>query len=400
MKKIILGLFTISLLFTSCASTLNSRTQKVQVSGINGSSKIYVDGKKATTGKTSTTKLTRDKAVKQIRVETEGYKDIYYVHYQTKKSPLYIISWIPFGILLYPPFLDIGSKSYDYKKEIKFNEKPIEIPLKTEKEKYLFVNSTAFDLKEKDLMIKSVKRKNYNKKNTKKFKEIDSNDENIKFDNSIFTDALNEILISNKYTDSTNSIFKSNQNSSFLKASVKKIEVKNIYEYACKSYMSFIECDLEIEWDLVDIYGQSLFNKTIKATSGQFSPLFFKEETVKHSIKDAMSTSFLAFINDNKVRELLKISEQKEIKLPSLPIQSGNIVTNLQDGLNSTVTIKTSKGHGSGFAISNDGYIISNFHVVANEKDSDLIIIDNLGKEFKATVVRKNENYDFTYDID
>ena len=387
-------MLSISFLFTNCASILNSKQQKVTVNAIDKNSTIYVNGKKTIKSKSTVVKLDRDKAVKQIHVQTEGYKDIYYVHYQTKKSPLHIISWIPFGILLYPPFLDVGPKAYNYEKSASFKEKTIKLPLKTEGEKYLFVNSTSIDLKENDLTVKLIKRKNYNKNNTKKFKDLNKNEEDIKFDNSIFTNELNEILISYKYTDSTNTIFKSNQNSSFVSATVKKINVKNVYDYEAKTYMNFIESDIEIEWDFLDIYGQSLFKKIINATSGQFSINFFKDLTVKNSIKDAISSSFLSFINDKKVRDLLKVTDAKEIKMPTINISNGQNVSNLEEALNSTITIKTKKGHGSGFAISNDGYILTNFHVIANEDEKDLIAIDASGKEFNVKVIRKNENYD------
>lgn len=394
MKKSILFLLLVSTLFTSCASLLNGKYQKVAVSSINQSSIVHIDGKKESTGKTPTIKLKRDGVVKQIYVKTEGYKDVNYVHYQSKKSPLYIMSWVPFGVFIFPILSDYGYKSYDFEKVATFKEKVISIPVKNENEKYLFVKNTSFNLKENDLTFKSVKRKNYDKKNNKKAKVTDKNSDGIKFDNSVFTDALNEILVNYKYTDTTNSIFKTNQNSSFISATIKKINVSNVYDYSCKEYINFSESQTEIEWEFLDIYGQTLYKKIINSTSGQFATAFYKEASVKESIYDAITSSFLNFINEKKVRELLTITNEKAVKLPVLNIPTGKTNTTLQDALNSTVTIKTKNGHGSGFVVSNNGYIVTNFHVVANEKENNIKVIDNFSNEYDVKIIRKNENFD------
>lgn len=381
-------------LFTSCASVLNGKQQKVTINAINKNSKVFLNNENVGKGSNVVAKFNRDRGVKQITVKTDGYKDVNFVHYQSKKSPLYIMSWVPFGVLFYTPFMDVGNKSYDYEKEISSKEKLIKIPVKKETEKFLFVQNTAFEVNEKDLTVKIVKKKNYNKNKVKKFKELDKNNEAIKFDNSIFTDALNEILVNYKYTDSTNTIFKSVQNSLFLSATIKKVNVKNVYDVECKTYMYFLESDIEIEWNLLDIYGQSLYKENSKYTSGQFSIDVNKKETVLLSIKDAIEGSLFNFVNDNKVREFLKITNEKEKMLSEIKITKGTLVSNLEESLKATVTIKTKEGHGSGFVISNDGYIITNFHVIAKAKESEIIVIDNKGKEHLVKIIRKNEILD------
>src|SRR5690349_21674762 len=89
----------------SCASTLNGKYQKVKVQTGSASAKVYVDNDYAGKGKTVVAKMKRDYEVRQLRVENEGFKPSYSVAYQSTKSPLYIMSWIPFGILIYPPLL-------------------------------------------------------------------------------------------------------------------------------------------------------------------------------------------------------------------------------------------------------------------------------------------------------
>ncbi|WP_299101092.1 trypsin-like peptidase domain-containing protein [uncultured Winogradskyella sp.] len=394
MKKILILLIAAPLLFNNCASILNGKVQKnVTVRTKNAKSKVYVDGSSQGTGRAVKSKMNRDADVKQIRIETEGYKDQYIIHYQNQKSPLYIMSWVPFGILLYPPFLDVSSKSFNYKKEISVREKLIPINEKEEDDKYLFVSNTAFDIGEDDLKIRKIRHRSLKKNKKNKFKDIDSNSEEVNFDNSIFTDALNEILVNYKYTDTTNTIFKSKTNSSYLSATVKKLDLQHVYQTAARSYMSFLKSEIEIEWDFQDVYGQSLYKRKYKSLSGEFSYDHYGKETILLSVKDAISTSFLKFIADSKVKKLLKKGSDVEDKLDVLSLEKGTLVSSLSDAIESSVTVKVNEGHGSGLKISQNGYIITNFHVVAKSKE-DITVILKDGTEMEAQLVRQNEQLD------
>ncbi|NRD21366.1 trypsin-like peptidase domain-containing protein [Winogradskyella eckloniae] len=394
MKKILVLLIAVPLLFNNCASILNGKVQKnVTVRTKNAKSKVYVDDDSQGSGRAVKSKMSRDAAVRQIKIETEGYKDQYIVHYQNQKSPLYIMSWVPFGILLYPPFLDISPKSFNYKKEISVREKLIPIKEKDAEDKYLFVSNTAFDIDEDDLKIRKIKHRSLKKNKKNKFKDIDSNSESVNFDNSIFTDALNEILVNYKYTDTTNTIFKSKTNSAYLSATVKKLDLQHVYQFAARHYMSFLKSELEIEWDFQDIYGQSLYKRKYKTTSGEFSYDHNGQETIILSVKDAISSSFLKFIADSKVKALLKKGQGTEKKQDVLELQKGDLVSSLSEAIESSVTVKVKEGHGSGLKISQNGYIITNFHVVAKSKE-DITVIFKDGTEMTAELVRQNEQLD------
>ena len=382
-------------MFSSCASMLNGKTQKnVTVGTKNSKSVVYINDSKQGSGRSVKSKMNRDGKVKQIRVETEGYKDQYIVHYQNQKSPLYIMSWVPFGVLFYPPFLDSGIKSFNYKKEVAVKEKPIPIQFKDEDQKYLFVSNTAFDINEENLKVRKIRHRNLKKNKKHKFKEIDSNTEKVNFDNSIFTDALNEILVNYKYTDTINTIFKSKTNSAYLSATIKELDLQHVYQVAAKRYMSFVKAEVVIEWDFQDVYKQTKFQKKYKSLSGEFSYDHYSSNAVTLAVKDAISASFLNFIANSEVKKLLeKGSEKEEKKLDVLTLTKGGIVDNLTDAIESSVTVKVEEGHGSGFKVSSNGYIITNFHVVAGSQD-DITIILKDGSEVKAELVRQNERLD------
>jgi len=59
-----------------------------------------------------------------------------------------------------------------------------------------------------------------------------------------------------------------------------------------------------------------------------------------------------------------------------------------------SVIVKTKDGHGSGFAISQDGYIITNYHVIAGkykDKPNSVKIVTSTGEEVDGKIVRYNK---------
>ncbi len=76
------------------------------------------------------------------------------------------------------------------------------------------------------------------------------------------------------------------------------------------------------------------------------------------------------------------------IPFPTAPVtRKGNAV-------DACVTVKTKDGHGSGFAISNDGYILTNYHVLPGAyrgKPNDPTIITSDNQEIPGKIIRYNK---------
>lgn len=384
------ALLALVLFINSCASTFNSKYQKVNLSTHNRSSQVFVNDEKQTNGQTPVIKLPRNGRVQQLRIETEGYKDIYMVAGQSKKSPFVLVSLVPF---IWPMLLDNGVKSYDYKKNQAVDQVLIPIPEKSEDEKFLFVEKTTFNIAEQDLRFSKIALRSYKKNKKSKFQKIESNTDEIAFDNSIFTESLNNILLNYGYSDSTTTIFKSKTSTAYLSASIEKMDLQHVFSGSF-NFMDFYKVVVNIEWELLDFYGQSLYRKEFQSSSGDFSSHFYGEELGKVAIEDAIATSFLNFINDPEVKERLK-KDSKHVspQYEQITLVKGEVVESLDEAIQSTVTVEVRDGHGSGLKVSRDGYLVTNFHVVAQSKD-DITVITNDNKRLKARLVRQNEDLD------
>lgn len=135
-------------MLSNCFSILNPNKQKVTVVTPSADAKVYIDNELSGCGKNVLTKMTRDQYVKQIKVDYKGYKSVYTVHYQSKKSPYYIMSVVLFGILFYPIFADFAPKAFDYDKSVAIDEKPLKMNKKLRQSwcKYFKKNIVCFQL--------------------------------------------------------------------------------------------------------------------------------------------------------------------------------------------------------------------------------------------------------------
>jgi len=381
----------IILLSTSCASVLNSKYQKVAITTSNPNTKVYVDDVLAGQGEVVQVKMKRDSKLKQVKTEVDGFKAEYQVHYQHKKSPLYILSWIPFGIFIYPPLLDYGPKSYNYDKTMAIKNK-LAVTSRKPDEKYLYLQTTAFNVKKEDLKFESYSKTAFDK--GKKTKKSEQSKQSLDIKNSIFTDAVNNILKKHGYIDTTRTIFKDNTNALYVSADIKSLSFKDVRVWANQFYSPFTVAETSIDWNILDIYGQSKIKKTIKCQSGQFSPDYYddKNKLLLALLEDAINTSFFELMQMSEPKLLLKKGKvtTPEFDLISLVKPTNQI--NLSKAQNATVTILNKDSHGSGCLISKDGYIISNFHVVAGGSSMEAVLND--GRKVSCSLVRANEKMD------
>ncbi|MDX2245891.1 MAG: S1C family serine protease [Bacteroidia bacterium] len=383
MKKLLL-VFIIAVLSSGCASILNAPYQKVAISTPENT-EILINGEEATL-KQGKYLMKRDFKPKQITINREGYKSENVTVIQYKRSPLYILSWVPFGILVYPPFYDIGPKSYNYDKEIATNKDMVSLPLKGEKTKEIMLNKIGINLTSENIKYRYFGTySQYLRRGTTKSVRTDDSNEDVELQNTIFTDALNEILKENGYIDTTKTVLKNSYlNNLLINATITDYTFNNITN-------KIVFVDLTINWEVLDYYKNSVYTYTSYSHSGQFGIHDYdkKDETIYQAIKDAIEYGLIEFMNTEKTLELLHDyseleteSSFEEIVIPS----SETYVSDLNQAIKSSVTVKNKNGHGSGFIVSPNGYIITNYHVVAEKEGLKIRMNDKT--EHDATIVR------------
>jgi serine protease Do len=397
MKQILVLLVVTSILFSSCASILNGKYQKININKKAGD-EILINGEPAQMKKGKYL-FGRDLKPKQITIKSDNYKDENIVIMQYKKSPLYIMSWIPFGILLYPPLHDRGVKSWNYDNEIISYQKTPTIKQRPEEAKRIKVNSVSIDLDKSSAKNRYFPTyRNYLRKDSKKKAVSTDMKEEIKIENTIFSLVLNDLLAEKGYIDTTGSVLKDSYlGNLLLNATIKDYTIHHIANRYYTRFGGMVYVDIEIEWEVLDYYKKPIYTQITKSKSGQFAIQDYEKinKVIAESMKDVMEGSLIEFLSTEKVDFLLhdKSELAKEKVFDEILIaRNSNKVSNLSETVKSTLTVKTKKGFGSGFLISGDGYIITNYHVVSDPKDLKVVLNDK--SEYGAEIVRVSKIYD------
>jgi S1-C subfamily serine protease len=392
----ILVLFACAIFLNSCAAILCSRNQEVSISIPTQNTILRIDSNYIGTGTSFKPILVKSFDNKQLRFEAEGYKTSYNVLVADSKSNYHILSWLPF-IVVYAPYFDNGSNTWNY--DDSYTMPPLRKYINSDSNhKRLYVNNVGFEINKKNFISNTYPYGYY----------LDHSDptitrtlDSVGVPSTVFDASLDELLKKLNYKDTLNTVFIDNINTLSLDAKI----VKYVNNYVVRrysgvgtvsmgNYNSFIETKLSTLWILKNIYGDTLSFDTITSTSGQFSNDYYKNEvSTQKSIEDALETSMLDYLDllakkNTLALESTKITFNEPIKI-SKPSKSP---TNIAEGMKASVTIKHKDGHGSGFLISNDGYIITNHHVVGQPKDYSVVLND--GTEHKAKVVRSNKAID------
>ncbi len=158
----------------------------------------------------------------------------------------------------------------------------------------------------------------------------------------------------------------------------------------------YTKIDASITWKFSKRSG-----KLIKEVTENFSKKSEKADTktlLARSMSEMLSgiiendTTFNLLLTEGKSKED-PISLYSEIKIThaKTPIFRKNkeLIAYLMKGV---VTIKHDEGHGSGFFISEDGYLITNYHVIKNKTQVDVQLNESV--TLTADVVRGDEIYD------
>ena len=153
------------------------------------------------------------------------------------------------------------------------------------------------------------------------------------------------------------------------------------------------ECKLTTKWTLIQP-GSELVLKTFTTESFNID----KFNSPANAFLSAFENSFLTFMESNpevytaviKNNNAAPVNNFDEINISKVKLPAK---TSLQESIQSVVTIESEgNGYGSGFVISEDGYVLTNSHVVKNNKQVNIILQN--GISFVGDVIRQDSGHD------
>ena len=434
MSKIVLTTLVSSICLASCTTLLVPKYQNVKVTMPTPESKLYCNDSLIGSGKTLSIRVRRSSDIPQLRIESEGYRDINATITARKLNytplliiPVFAAAGIPLARLSEedqgtPPALVVGlaagggiaaaalemgsSRIKGYKPIVFDASKRVPKVVRKAQQKKLLVEQVALNLsKGAFTLISTLDGKPIKSKPTTNLVW-----DSVNIENTIFAQRLNYELVKSNFIDTiNNSLFESAAHQLMLRAEVVKITVtedRTDFAYKQYGYQSVAQEQeqsvLTTKWQIVDGYGVVKFDTTITSASGMFAARPDTSKTNRHTlalrntINDALGVSMHTLLASDKAQQLLTSTDgmldtPKDILTISRPT---NAPADLEEAITTCVTIavrtsKGQKGHGSGFFISQDGYIVTNYHVVADA--SSMEVINSDGKKFTATLIRSNK---------
>ncbi len=398
MKNLIGVLFLAALIImSSCASMLNLKRQRVTVE-VPSAYEVKVDGEAPNlNGKGTKYKVKRTFGGHQLAFSKEGFKPYYDVQGFEGRSALRLLS---LACLIYPILVDYGPKSFNYSRKWDYSDLKLkQWPEKVEGEKEIQLQRVSVDVASGDFEMRSFSSlERYRKKEAVQEGEPLNEVEDLVVERTNFKGLLNSMLVNQGYVDTAGLMLKNSYaNNLLVELVISNIQMDYIkIDIGSASGSRAFKMNLGIIWTIKDFYGEDLFVYDDVAESGVFSQSFYGDEAIELAIQDALNSGLVDFLQEGEVKRLLNdrsyIAAEEEMTLLKIS-ESDSYVSGLAEGIKSSVTIlRGDDGFGSGFIISNDGYIITNYHVVSGGGDLEVVFNDET--TLPAEVIRSSKMHD------
>lgn len=417
-------LLALVLFISSCNLILTPNNQKVNVTCTNENSIVFKDKNEIGKGTNFSLKIKKKGAI-QLVVQTPGYKDENVIMMPYKKHKLFY----PYLILDCPSIIFIGfadfNKTFDYKSVWQLENK-YKLDKRLETEKYIDFLAIKLNIndKKKDIQDYTIHSKGevadminnavlekaildkeneerMAKKATNKNKLTNNKNENqIKSDDTEFSKNIFKLLKQTEFIDTVKNVFQDNNNTLVLEAEIRKVDKFTVFRKGASYSNGMYRVGMGIQWYLKNTYDEILDSVYIYEYSGDFITDFKHAKKEDDSFYfDAVERSYLKLRESKEFQNNITLNSDFTSKDEKLSIftPKSTVKTVEEASLASVIIKRNDKGHGSGFAISNDGYILTNFHVIAGKTTDQLegikVILSN-GEELEAKVVRYNRARD------
>lgn len=168
------------------------------------------------------------------------------------------------------------------------------------------------------------------------------------------------------------------------------VQVINVNYNLIKNHNDLFSAHYELKVVLKNAFGGRLFEKNYVINNVPFLPQ--TKEAISESLTFAINEAILQFYKEKTFIEELNAKKDVE-QVKEIEIISGEKAKSLEEAVAATFTIKTSKGHGSGWLIGEDGYIVTNYHVI-NDQPKVQVTNDFIDTLIVAKVVKISPEFD------
>lgn len=124
--------------------------------------------------------------------------------------------------------------------------------------------------------------------------------------------------------------------------------------------------------------------------SGNGFPIAFESALISNLKEAIQDKEIMAKLDSVLLIESINIVDNYEPIVIDKPVKN---ISNIEEAVKAVVTIQTDNGHGSGCLISNQGYIITNHHVISDSSKINQVIL-NTGEKINFKVIRYSSEFD------
>ncbi|HOX53660.1 MAG TPA: hypothetical protein PKY05_19430, partial [Fibrobacteria bacterium] len=343
-----------------CAAMFSPSSQDVVVRTGDTTEVVRINGGDSIrSGQAATLKKERQPV--QVVVSGKNSRDEQFILMQHSMSPLHFFSWVP-GIVVGAAAFDYSSKSaYNFPDEVDLRH--VRIPdIRKEREDAwnLKVVAATANLTNKNLTSMDHVYSDWVRNPAEGEAKRSNTSDTYQFTDAVAKE-LNAFLASRGFA-SEKSVFGSKGNTLQVSGNLESLRMHYVNNKI--SLDRIVYADLDMSWELRNAEDKVLVSRKTPVTSGQFIfgfPYIYGP-MLTQVMGDGMEKSLCLFLSDSAVRAEIyaptkaapPAAAKKSIKL----VGSRKFVSNLQQAVKSSVTIKGKSGHGSGFVISGDGRFV------------------------------------------
>jgi serine protease Do len=209
-------------------------------------------------------------------------------------------------------------------------------------------------------------------------------------ENSALIDKANVFLAKIGFNDTLNNLHLGNYSNVNLKYTITSLIEHKFYPFCV------VEVKATVKFP--DKFGVNKVKKYSARSRIAYDYSPENEASNPELIQDAVNNLIFEILNDKTVEASIRGLDQKAAgaadKFALITLANTNTLSaSLESAAAAVVTVVQKDGHGSGCILSNDGYIVTNSHVIGSDT-SDIHVIFNNGVKKKASFIRSNPAYD------